>query len=158
MAGQLNEKKTGWMVGSQRIVITYLYSSQARNKHQRGQSWDLCCLTSLSMILEKMTECRLTRFADHTKLERIINTSKGRATIPRDLDRWEEWANRSTITFTKDECKVLHWHTQWIKKPGLRSAPSNPLDSTLYATLQSALSKGFLWEEVPRDLPPVSFY
>lgn len=44
------------------------------------------------------------------------------------------------------------------QKPGLRSVPPNPLDSPLYAALQSALSKGFLSAGVLRDLPPVCFY
>ena len=55
-----------------------------------------------------MTECRLTKFADHTKLGRTTNTFEGRPAILRDLDRLEEWANRNLMTFIKDKCKALH--------------------------------------------------
>lgn len=40
MSGQPEgQKNVGWLVHSQRVVIIWLYSTQASNKHQRGQSW-----------------------------------------------------------------------------------------------------------------------
>lgn len=43
-----------------------------------------------------------------TKLVRgPVNTVKGRAAIQGDLNRLEEWANKSFMKFSKDKCKAL---------------------------------------------------
>lgn len=46
-----------------------------------------------------------------TILQMMLNlgvcTCKGRATIQRDLDRLEEWADRELMKFDKGKCKVL---------------------------------------------------
>lgn len=37
-----------------------------------------------------------------------VNRLEGRASIQRDLDRHEEWADRNRLKFDKDRCKALH--------------------------------------------------
>jgi len=36
-----------------------------------------------------------------------VNTVKNRAAIPRDLNRLEEWANKTFMKFSKDKYKAL---------------------------------------------------
>ncbi|PKU45149.1 rna-directed dna polymerase from mobile element jockey-like [Limosa lapponica baueri] len=37
-----------------------------------------------------------------------VDTSEGRATLQKDLDKLEEWANKNLIKVNKYKCKVLH--------------------------------------------------
>ncbi|GAB0189355.1 hypothetical protein GRJ2_001400800 [Grus japonensis] len=58
--------------------------------------------------LDDGIKCTLMTFPDDTKLSGEVDTSEGRATLQEDLDRLEEWSNKSLIKFNKEECKVLH--------------------------------------------------
>ncbi|PKU47892.1 rna-directed dna polymerase from mobile element jockey-like [Limosa lapponica baueri] len=63
--------------------------------------WSVC-------DLDDGIQCILTKFADDTDLSKTMGTLEGRDTLQEDLDRLEEWANKSFMKFTKDKCKVLH--------------------------------------------------
>lgn len=57
--------------------------------------------------LELMTKCILVKFADDTKMRKVINMLDGRAAIQRYLERLEEWASQSIMKFNQGECKFL---------------------------------------------------
>ncbi|CAM5099974.1 unnamed protein product [Natator depressus] len=52
--------------------------------------------------LEDGVDCTLSKFADDTKLEGVIDR------IQRDLDKLEDWAKRNLMRLNKDKCRVLH--------------------------------------------------
>ncbi|KAK4829996.1 LOW QUALITY PROTEIN: hypothetical protein QYF61_008166 [Mycteria americana] len=53
-------------------------------------------------------EYTLIKTADDTKLGGPGNMLKSRVAIQSDLDRLEEWGNRSIMKFNTDKCKCLH--------------------------------------------------
>jgi len=58
--------------------------------------------------LNERTQCSLSKFADDTKLEGVVNTSEDCAAIQRDLDRIETWAESNLMKFNMGKCRVLH--------------------------------------------------
>jgi len=46
--------------------------------------------------------------ADVTKLGEAADTPEVCATIQRDLEKLEKWADRNLVNFDKSKCKVLH--------------------------------------------------
>jgi len=57
--------------------------------------------------LDEEIECTLRKFADDTKLGGVVDTLASCATIQRDLDRLESWAERNLMKFSKGKRRVL---------------------------------------------------
>ena len=49
----------------------------------------------------------LMKFANDTKLRGEVDTVGERATLQKDLDRLEEWANKNLMKCNMEKCKVL---------------------------------------------------
>lgn len=58
-----------------------------------GSILELVLFNVLISDLKEVIECTLIKFAVDTKLGGPVNILKGSATIQRELDRLEEWAN-----------------------------------------------------------------
>jgi len=58
--------------------------------------------------LDEELECSLSKFADNTKLGRVVDTPEDCAAIQRGLDRMESWAERNLMKFHKGKCRVLY--------------------------------------------------
>jgi len=53
-------------------------------------------------------ECTLNKFTDDRNLGEVTDTPDGCASIQRDLNRPEKWADRNLTKFSKGKCKVWH--------------------------------------------------
>jgi len=59
--------------------------------------------------LDDGTKCTLMNFANDIKVSREVDASEGRATLQEDLDRLEEWANKSLMKFNKENVRTCTW-------------------------------------------------
>jgi len=57
--------------------------------------------------MDSEIEYTLSKFADNTKLCRVVSTLEGRDAIQRNLDRLERWSCAHLMRFNKAKCKVL---------------------------------------------------
>ena len=48
------------------------------------------------------------KFADDTKLARIVETQEDADELQKDIDRLCEWARKWKMTFNREKCKILH--------------------------------------------------
>ena len=97
--------------------------------------------------IDSRIECTISKFAADTKIWCAINTPEGWDAIQRDLDRFEQWAQVNTRSFTKSKCKILHlgqgnpwWMGSWTWASNVPLQPRKPTVS--WAASNEAWSAG----------------
>ncbi|PKU40804.1 rna-directed dna polymerase from mobile element jockey-like [Limosa lapponica baueri] len=96
-------------------------------------------------------DCILSKFTDDTKLGEVADTLEVRASIQRDLDRLEKWADRNLIEFNKGKCQVCPWGgispgqytlvTNWLESSSAEKEFRVLVDSKLAMSQECALAE-----------------
>lgn len=58
--------------------------------------------------IDSGTECALSKFANDTKLNGAVDTSKVQDAIQRDLEKFKQWHHVNFMRFNSTRCKVLY--------------------------------------------------
>ena len=72
----------------------------------RDRCWGLSYLPFYIDDLEEGAECRVTKFADDTKMSGKANCAEGVESLQRDLDRLSEWARTWQMEYNVSKCEV----------------------------------------------------
>ncbi|PKU49694.1 rna-directed dna polymerase from mobile element jockey-like [Limosa lapponica baueri] len=58
--------------------------------------------------IDNVIKHNLSKFADDTKLNGVVDMTDRRDAIQRDLDKFEKWARASFMRYDNAKCKGLH--------------------------------------------------
>jgi len=75
----------------------------------RGQNWDWCSLTSLSMDMGSSIKCALSRFVDDAKLCAVVDTVEEWDATQRDFDRLSCGPGCTSRGSTKPSIRSCTW-------------------------------------------------
>ena len=94
----------------QRVVINGFMSSWLDVKSGVPQGSVLGPILFLIYVndIDDGLNCKVSKFADDTKIACKVTTTRERETLQSDLDRLTHWANEWQMKFNIEKCKVLH--------------------------------------------------
>ena len=58
--------------------------------------------------LDKGLKCRVSKFADDTKIATSVKNTEGCINIQQDLNKFLRWSDKWQMNFNNKKCKVLH--------------------------------------------------
>ena len=94
----------------QRVVINGFMSSWLDVKSGVPQGSVLGPILFLIYVndIDDGLNCKVSKFADDTKIACKVTTTRERETLQSDLDRLTHWANEWQMKFNIKKCRVLH--------------------------------------------------
>ena len=111
IGGQLLKWIRSWLIGrKQRVVINGVRSDWGMVKSGVPQGSVLGPLLFIIYIndIDIGITSRISKFADDTKIGRVIETDIDIAALQKDLDNLNEWSDKWQMKFNVDKCRVLN--------------------------------------------------
>ena len=114
ISGKVVKWVEAWLTGrEQRVVINGKMSAWAPvdsgvpQGSVLGPTLFIIFINDLDMAIDIISSI-ISKFADDTKVGRIVENDEGRAALQADLDKLLEWADKWQMQFNASKCKVLH--------------------------------------------------
>ena len=111
ISGNIHNWLEDWLSErKQRVVLNGVLSSWLNVKSGVPQGSVLGPVLFLIYVndIDDGLTCKISKFADDTKIASKITTTLDKETLQSDLDRLACWASKWQMKFNVDKCKVLH--------------------------------------------------